>query len=43
MADGCLRHIQFLRRLGEGQVPGGGLEGAQGLERGKLTGHRFSD
>ena len=34
MADRGLGDEQLLGRLGERQVPGGGLEGAQGIERG---------
>src|SRR5262245_54665697 len=39
MADGALRHSQFIRRLGEALVPGSGLEGFQGVERGQTTEH----
>jgi hypothetical protein len=39
MADRGLGDVQLLGRLGEGQVPGAGLEGTQGIERGQTAGH----
>lgn len=37
MTDGRWRHEQFLCRCAETEVPGGGLEGSQGVERGGVA------
>ena len=42
MADRGLGDVELLGRLGERQVPGRGLEGAQGVERGQASGHAIS-
>ena len=39
MADRGLRDVQLGGRIGEAQVPGGGLERAQSIERGQSGGH----
>ena len=39
MADGGGGHVQLLRRLGEAEMAGGGLEGAQGVERRQSARH----
>jgi hypothetical protein len=42
MADRGLRDVQLGRRLREAQMPGGGLERAQSIERWQSGGH-FAD
>ena len=39
MADRGLRDVQLGRRLREAQMPGGGLEGAQSIQRRQPGGH----
>ena len=39
VADGALRHAEFLRRLGEALVPRRGLKSLQGVERWQSAGH----
>ncbi len=39
MADRGLRDVELGRRLREAQMPGGGLEGAQSIERRQSGGH----
>jgi hypothetical protein len=39
VADCGLRDVQFGRRIGEAQMPGGRLEGAQSVERWQSGGH----
>ena len=39
VADRRLGDMQLLGRLGEGEMPGSGLEGAQGVERRQLSRH----
>src|SRR3546814_4695745 len=41
MADGGLGDVQLLGRLGEAEMAGAGLEGAQGIQGRKLVLHRL--
>jgi hypothetical protein len=39
VAEGGRSHVQLLRRLGEAQMPGGGLEGPERIQRRQGAAH----